>query len=336
MRNKPANSLLIVILLISILTSLSLGLAKLMATDTASLASYIHQSKANYLAEGLIEMGMYQVKQNPQGRFNTIVKTPTEEDPGNPSESYTISNRSHIFPYPEEPPLTGSDRFYPLTHNQSITLKLDSEDSFLVEYFLASENSIHQNFDILLWKLFGTNNSTENPQLESLSEFFPAAQHSNDGEYQPTNIRLDHRTPAKFGSMPGDKGFNCGTFFAAEQDTEIKHCGQLISEFLSNHTHNYLVLSNAVNAGFLGLTAQQATIYLRVCQTPRINISLNSCDDIRTNGKTIIPQDAKITAEAKFGDYRTKLETYLNPKSLLPVFDYALYQTNWSTDPESF
>ncbi len=327
MRNKPANSLLIVILLISILTSLSLGLAKLMATDTASLASYIHQSKANYLAEGLIEMGMYQVKQNPQGQFNEpIVKTPTE-DPENPSESYTISNRSHIFPYPEEPPLTGSDRFYPLTHNQSITLKLDSEDSFLVEYFLASENSIHQNFDILLWKLFGTNNSTENPQLESLSEFFPAAQHSGLGT-STTTTHLEHSNPAKFGSMPGEGGFNCGTFFAADQDTNPQPCGHLISQFLEEHNNNYLVLSNAVNAGFLGLTAQQATIYLRVCQTPRINISLNSCDDIRTNGKTIIPQDAKITAEAKFGDYRAKLETYLNPKSLLPVFDYALYQTN--------
>ena len=48
---QKANSLIIVILLISILTSLSLSLAKLMATDTASLASYLGQSKANYLAE---------------------------------------------------------------------------------------------------------------------------------------------------------------------------------------------------------------------------------------------------------------------------------------------
>lgn len=310
-KTQKANALLIVLLLISVLSTLSLSLAKLLTIDTQTLSHFINNGQVQLLAEGQTELGLYEIKANPEGDFETI--TQTQE-----LESHEIINKTNHFPYLENIESADTiDKFYPLKPNQSLTFKLEDDiGDFLVEYFIPAPKEKQQE-DILSWKLFG---ETATGELETLTEYFPVAHHSVDGGMTSSNTPLNEDTPAKFGTSPGPSGFNCGTLFKTDSLEEPQRCGTRISNFMKTHNEIYLSLINGVNP--TTLTEKQSILYFRLCQG-------QSCRITNNGPKNIIPQMALINAKASnTSGFKKEIQTFINPKSLTPVLDYSIYDTS--------
>jgi len=310
-KTQKANALLIVLLLISVLSTLSLSLAKLLTIDTQTLSHFINNGQVQLLAEGQTELGLYKIKANPEGTFDT--QTQEQE-----LESHEIINKTNHFPYLENIESTDTiDKFYPLKPNQSLTFKLEDDiDNFLVEYFIPAPINKQQE-DILSWKLFG---ETANGELETLTEYFPVTHHNSGGSMTPSDRPLNENTPAKFGTRPGPSGFNCGTLFKTDSLEEPQRCGTLISNFMNDHNEIYLSLINGVNP--TTLTEKASILYFRLCQG-------QNCDQQLSNNKNIIPQMALINAKASNASgFEKEIQTFINPKSLTPVLDYSIYDTS--------
>lgn len=372
-KKHKGSAVVIALLLVGTLTLIGVTLSALINNETRQIAETIRNGQANYLSEAGTEVGLYFVHQTPPGsspQNNTLDTNYSLTQSSNtrnivnslaqggeaglnnqPTQEFSlqIDSRSNHLPILEDyileqglqnktNPDIRRNLFEPLPLNSSVTIPLTDAKNFQVEYYFALDSGGYRSdWDILLWKLFGTN---AQGQIENLSEYFPATGSNAQGEKNTANsIGSSSVSPASFGTLTPEQGFNCGTFFPAEQETILKTdnnqsndlniCGTLIQEFLNSHTNAYLVLTNAVNTSVFGEDTSLfdiANIYWRIC-TPNCSDSIVQKNWTEKTNQFLVPKFTKLTSKGTFNLNSKFLYTSINPEGFLPVFDFSIYRT---------
>lgn len=372
---KQGSAVVIALLLMGTLTLLGVTLATLINGETRQIAETIRNGRASYLSEGGTELGLFFVHQTPPGSQpdknnldetyniqqransqNIILGLASGQEAGlqnNQTDQIAINiqNRSNFLPILEEfqlseglqnpnNPTIRRDLFQSLGLNETVTIPLTDSQNFEVEYYFALDSSgFRQDWDILLWKLFGTNKDTG--KLENLSEYFPATASKAQGSKDETNrvIGSTSTAPARFGSLTPERGFNCGTFFSPDKQSvtrttensndEFKICDTLIQDFLRTHNNNYLVLTNGVNTAVFGENPdlfELANINWRIC-TPSCHDSVVNKNFQEQTNQNLVPKFTKVTSKGIHNQNTKFLYTSINPDGFLPVFDFSIYRT---------
>lgn len=231
-------------------------------------------------------------------------------------------------------------------------------ENFMIEYYVNFENDLDmefrslkiKEFDILRWKIFGNpkNPSTGNAlRTESISDFYPAV--SPSGPTSPTCIGTDtridnedsavicwlavyskHLQGTDFEPIEGwSQAREClisdaGNIFAGTSGPIREGCD--IRTFVTNHTRNYLTLTNFVNPDIIGInpliTPQKANIHYRIIVNPE-------------SDEKIVREYAKINSDGFSSKDKVKqsIDVELGLKNFLPVFNFTLYRTD-TEDPE--
>lgn len=347
---RDGNALLIAILLTGILVLLTVSLASLISAETRQTGKLIQNGKAQYLAEAGSETALYLIHQNRPGfEPNTNDEAITINIDDSQKYSFKIDASTDHIPivedYVKDLVLNGgflqkSELFDTLFLNESITIPLQpNTTNFEFQYYLpvAAEVPLDE-WDILLWKLFGQ----ENGNTDSMTEYLPAAKNVTGSEGGITA-----NNPASFGTIPG--GWTKGIFFKFSDENnpanndinlnknEDENLGQEfqrnyveISSFLNTHTNNHLIVTNAVNplqidASALGrdISKEEATrIKYRIC-TP----NCAAIDQKKVSMQNLVPKFTVIESSGQFGQAFKELRTSVNQEGFLPVFDFAIYRT---------
>jgi len=205
-------------------------------------------------------------------------------------------------------------------------------------------------FNILRWKMYGK----DQDKTESIADFFPATETS--GPNSPVclgsnlNLRAGSETcttpafslPNQNGELIDNPAITLASAarecYQSDAGSQVTGFGALIKKatsenadgcnmniFLQTHTQNYLVLTNMVNPDLLGIgntgDADQiaiADIYYRVIvkgdeESPKL------------------PRDYAVVEANGFsakGTVRKSIDTYYKASSVLPVFQFSLYNTD--------
>jgi hypothetical protein len=367
--HKSGSAVVIALLLTGTLILLGVSLATLINNETRQIAEIIRNGQAQYLSEAGTEVGLLYTHQTQSGAqpkqnnldqtfslqnktnsTNLLFQSQNKENNTNSHFSFEISSLSNHLPILEDyqfnqafqnksNPNIRKSLFETLPLNQSVTIPLTDAKRFQVEYYFALDSGTNRpDWDILLWKLFGTN---ANGEIENLSEYFPATGSSIQGDKNVSNIAIGSSStaPASFGTLNSSQGFNCGTYFPAQSTTELKNqnnqtnefitCGTFIQDFLDSHTNNHLVLTNGVNTALFGENENLfdiANIYWRIC-TPNCNDSVVQNNLENKKDQYLVPQFTKITSKGTQNQNTKFLYTSINPEGFLPVFDFSIYRT---------
>jgi hypothetical protein len=367
-KTQKGSAVVIALLLTGTLILIGVSLATLINNETRQIAETIRNGRATYLSEAGTEIGLLFTHKTPPGSTpenNTLEETYSLEPRVNTRNivfqlsnqnrsdlntqtnqfSFQINSRSNFLPIIEEfelrealqndnNPDIRKNLFEPLKLNESVTIPLTDAKRFELEYYFALDSGTYRpDWDILLWKLFGTN---ANGETENLSEYFPA------GASPTQNSNLIGSTstaPARFGTVTAQNGFNCGTYFPANQQTQLLNdqnsgtefitCGTSIQQFLDTHENNYLVLTNAVNTALFGENEDLfniANINWRIC-TPTCTDSVVLTNYQDQDNQYLVPNFTKITSLGTHNSNSKYLYTSVNPDGFLPVFDFSIYRT---------
>ncbi len=369
-KHKSGSAIVIALLLTGTLILIGVSLATVINNETRQIAEIIRNGQAQYLSEAGTEVGLLYLHQTPRGtqpRNNSLQETFSLNQRQNTTNlafnnqinltnnqtqefSFEINTRSNFLPIVEEFTLNEAlqnssnpdirkNLFEALPLNQSVTIPLTDTKNFELQYYFALDSGVNRrDWDILLWKLFGTNAQGE---IENLSEYFPATGSTAQGNKNINNITIGSSStaPASFGTLQAQEGFNCGTFFPAQSQTELRTntnqttsfepCTTSIEEFLNNHTNNYLVLTNGVNTSLFGENENLfdiANIYWRAC-TPNCSDTLLETNYQEQKNQFLVPQFTKVTSLGTFNNNQKYLFTSVNPEGFLPVFDFSIYRT---------
>lgn len=372
-KTKKGSAVVIALILTGTLILIGVSLATLINNETRQIAETIRNGQANYLSEAGTEIGLLFTHKTPPGSIpenNTLEETYSLEPRVNTRNivfelsnqnrsdlntqtnqfSFQINSRSNFLPIIEEfqlkealqndtNPDIRKNLFEPLKLNESVTIPLTDAKRFELEYYFALDSGTYRpDWDILLWKLFGTN---ANGETENLSEYFPATGSNTQGQKNISNLTIGSSStaPARFGTVTPENGFNCGTYFPANQQTQLLNdqssgtefitCGTLIEEFLNSHQNNYLVLTNAVNTALFGENEDIfsiANINWRIC-TPTCTDSVVLSNFENQDNQHLVPNFTKISSLGTSNTNSKYLYTSVNPDGFLPVFDFSIYRT---------
>jgi hypothetical protein len=232
-------------------------------------------------------------------------------------------------------------------------------ENFMVEYYVNFETDLGDEFrnlninelDILRWKLFG---NPRNPiggealRTESISDFYPAI--SLSGSTSPTCIGTDTSIDTQDSDVVTchfavySRHIQGGGFeevmsaWSQARECLISDAGNIygssglikegcdIRTFVTNHTRNYLTLTNFVNPDLIGInpliTPQKANIHYRILVNPETE-------------ENIVREYAKINSDGFSSNDKVKqsIDVELGLKNFLPVFNFTLYRTD-TEDPE--
>ena len=315
--SAEGSALLIALIIMGILLTLSLGVSELLINSLRDSRGLLEKTRAWYAAETAMEHALLVIFTNPPG-FETDAKA--DISLGAASYHYAISASSSKIP--EKAPFeirTDEDTYSQLHLNESVTIPLfsspkpdDGAKKIRVDYYLAPDiklrgGYIDNDLDILRWKIFGI---AQDGTMEVINEFVPADKGNSAG------------SPTCIGTQP--QCYNGAKYYqrrlAPDGVTEFHIIPEFpIETFLSQHTQNFLVLTNTVNvdliAGSLSSKDKKkiATINYRVSEIenqPRLTLPI-----------------IKIFADGFAGETKQSLDLDIKRESFLPAFNYALYRT---------
>ncbi|MFA5829576.1 MAG: pilus assembly PilX N-terminal domain-containing protein [Candidatus Gracilibacteria bacterium] len=226
---------------------------------------------------------------------------------------------------------------------------------------LNADPGIIDRLDVLRWKIFGysqTGDMADSKSTDSISDFYPALKDNspdnpvcigtnkeivdqpNDkticqypiltdpvtGDWKPwSGARQCYLSDSNNQNFQGKVKNNTLDEKIAVQNAKDGGC--TISEFVQNHTQNYLVLTNVVNPAVLAFDQQEiaagvANIYYRV---------------IAKKGEGLVRESASIKADgfALNDQYLQSIDVNIGLSSFLPVFNFSLYGTDSSKNAAS-
>jgi hypothetical protein len=360
---RSGNALLIAILLTSILILITVGLSRLVSSETRQISDLIRNGRAEYLAEGGSELGQliyYNADESTVYEFdkNYTIELGTTDQPK--TLNFTLQSTTNHIPIlsPEvfntvkENPLLKNLLFQPLLPGESVEIFLtENVDAFEIQYYIPSINPeilgsqfSQADLDVLLFKLSGVTKTepTDNFKINFITEYFPAGRNENN--------------PKIIGTTEGV--YNNGNYFdysSGEQNQNfnpsVGNNGQLtfdkfeqprknFKEFLVANKNNVISLTNAVNLATINpldssdltnynkLQEALGSIYFRVCSP--------SCDSAEnpdnSNTKLLVSPFVVINSTATYQGTTKNLTTQLTRPNAFSVFDFAIYQTGTSTN----
>jgi hypothetical protein len=355
MTPRNGSALLIALLLTSILILITVGLSRLVTSETRQISDLIKNGRAEYLAEGGTELGQliyYNLEEDQISAYekNYELSLGTEDQPKDlkfnlqSTTNHIPILKEEIFEQVANNPLNKPLLFQPLLPGESIEIFLSNNaTNFEIKYYITGiDPSILGTFsqldlDVLLFKLSGIPRDTEaeNYDINFITEYFPAAKNANN--------------PSIIGTAESGV-FNNGDFFEYSsgetlEDTEVivdPETGEItfteytqdnkkFEDFLKEHKQNVLSLSNAANlatinnpesagSDFNQLKEILGSIYYRICSPTCA--SINS-----TDSKNLVSPFVVIDSTATYQNTTKNLTTQLTRPNAFSVFDFAIYQT---------
>lgn len=298
--------------------TLSLGVSSLLVGTLRDSRMLLEKTRAWYAAESAMEQALLAISENPPGFENEKREA---LDDANTQYAYKILATAATIPAKKPYEIqTDADRYAVLHLNESITIPLfrgtapeDQVKKFRVDYYLEPKLQLQGAFvdtdmDILRWKIFGI---SADGKMEVINEFLPA----NQGNLasNPTCFGTDASAcyaHAKF--YKRRLAPDGATEFFIENEYPIE-------TFLSEHTQNFLALTNVVNtdliAGSLSTAEKQRVANIRYRVTEGAN-----------QPRLTLPS-IKISADGFSGETKQSLDLEVKRETFLPVFNYALYRT---------
>lgn len=109
-------------------------------------------------------------------------------------------------------------------------------------------------------------------------------------------------------------------------------------KFIEGHSQNYLVLTNVVNPAVIDLSNQdiaagKANIYYRIIAEKNSEVNLSGNESANAS---LVRDAASIKADgfAWQDQYKQSIDVNIGLSSFLPVFNYSLYRTDSSANPD--
>ncbi len=281
---RAGNALLIAILLTSILILITLGLARLITSESRQIADLIRNGHAEYLAEGGSELGQLIFYSTESSYAGDDYKVEWEINSQPAKIEFAVNTTTNHFPILPKEYFEGNidDQrkqllFQKLLPGESVEIPLTGNESFEVEYFLPNlEDTTLGDFtqadlNILLFKLSGEQENSASGdtsdmelRIDFLTDYLPAG--GPDGS--TGNIGKRANNPARIYIADSTEiGFNGGDFFEYSDGEDnpdrfnFDDSGEIIynngedystprktiEEFLDSHENNILSLTNAIN-----------------------------------------------------------------------------------------
>ncbi|MDP4007952.1 MAG: pilus assembly PilX N-terminal domain-containing protein [Candidatus Peregrinibacteria bacterium] len=280
--SKKGSALVMSLFFMSILIVLSFAVNYMLLNEVRSERNFLEGVKAYYSAEAGVEDALLQVSVNNAGEdisqtssIPFVTDAFDEEDISQVSQSkysYTVTARGGRNPCVFENKT--ADGFAVLKSGESVVIPLNGNNVFNVEYYIvntaypdnttSNDPSLIMLNDVLRWKILGNRSLGDSlGALEAISDYFPI----NDVTHNTPD------TPSTFGTsadaLPFQKGKYYdiieGATFDATADSlyldidaysnnfadggfhYIFHPDYMISDFLSSHGNNELMLTNYLN-----------------------------------------------------------------------------------------
>jgi hypothetical protein len=303
--SNKASAVLLSFFMMTLLVLSAIGVSFLVIRDVETVRTIVSGVQSQYAAEGMTEIGLYTVSENLPGY------EPEFED-------YTFSNAAlaslDMDARDREVPCNGEGEWLSLSENESMQIALfaqineggdvDHVNDFYVEFYVGDEDgnvNYSPSLDVLRWKILGLKEIQNEMVTEAISEYIPLNPNQPSYAENPTlfgpgvvNPALTAYTKAKYYEQIGSR--------------YVFHAFYSISNFLSGHEYNYLVLTNVVQE------AGDDVIYFRLISQGQEAV----CEYVTLAA----------TGSMEFGDTRQNLETLVREGENLPVFDFVLYHTD--------
>lgn len=302
-QSQPASALLIAFVMMSLLIGVSLGVNYLVVQDVSAVRSLVSGTQAEYAAEGLNEYGLAQVTAGLPGYEPDLT--------GQMLRTGTVGDLNVTARGTQVPCSIAGQEWRELNLNESLQLplfaQLDSDgtveplNDFFLEFYIEAPNGqpVRVTGDVLRWKILGMR--PEYNDTEAISEFIAL---------DLGNERFTDVTPSIFGpSVPSDRsvptGYTHAKYFQREPFYSYFE-SYPIADFLTNHSYNYLILTNVANALGDGY---------------KMMVRMNS------EGSMPVCEYVHLESTADQFEYRQSMETIIREGENLPVFDFVLYHT---------
>ena len=325
--NHRASALLLSFFMMTLLILVAISVSVLVMHDSRTVRTLMAGSQATYAAEGMSELGLYEVKSNLPGYEPTF-------------EAYAfaslVSADAGVSAREDSVPCTGQAEWGDwgvLAANESVQLPLfaqTAEDgtvakntSFVVEFYVGDEDGVTlyedpslsyvlSSQDVLRWKILGLYTYNGVTETKAISEYIPLAYTKN---------RFFESEPTLFG--PGASAFGVDPRYTeakyyASGYRSVFHSNYPIQDFLDENDYNYLVMTNIIQG------VSDAYIYYRLNWSSGGSGTLDK----------VVCEYAQIssTADATLAEARQELVTLVKQGESLPVFDFVLYHTSGATE----
>lgn len=352
---RRASALLTTFLVTSLIMLIALGLAQLITGDIRTGSDFVRDGKALYMAESGLERGMLALKGHLPGyqpadfksfskdldyfvtllvKTNDIPHVDAADVGQDPTKAYNVLSYQHSVSIP----------LFTVSGEGATEVATTVKD-FLVKYYVHFGTNfkgslVQQDIDILRWKIVGINTVTK--KTESIGDF--TATSDRGSATQPncfgtksdipddaigTGCILDKSSTRVSSdiSVPNVTHIDCNWqqarsyyFYKSSAEVTTENCYP-ISDFLSMHSQNYLVLTNLVNPDTVNAAAQMqadlSKIYYRVVTSEPV-----------MRDKVVIQSDGHSGGIAGVGGSTKHLDLALDGNIFLPAFHFSIYRTD--------
>lgn len=314
--NKKASALLLSFFLMSVLVMLSISVSILVVKDLETVRTIVGGTRAYYVAEGVTELGLQELKDNLPGYEPSYAATEL-----NFLNAAVATLASMARSDTNSVPCEGQGDWHALGPNESAQIPLFAQVDdagniepteglymdFYVEFYAADEEEVVHSpattRDVLRWKVLGRTGTLASPgATEAMSEYIPL--YNDEGFYTADSPTRFGSNATELGTLP--PGYQDGKFYSSSGATY--DAGYPISTFLSNHVFNYLVLTNVITES----TANEV-IYFRFHASNYAPV----CEYVELDA----------TGTSDYGSAQQELETLVKEGENLPVFDFVIYHT---------
>lgn len=310
-RKHPASALLLSFFMMSLLILVAISVSILVIRDLRTVRTVVAGLQSYYAAEGMSELALYSIKTNLPGyepQFEDFVLS------SGALAASSIHAREWEVPCVDQ----DADGWRPLSFNESVQIPLFAQidmegghekiDDFYVQFYVGDGEGDTwlpaPTTDVLRWKILGLVDA----ETEAISEYIPL---------DVSNLRIDKASPSTFGTVLLDAsvptGYSYAKYYKGGHPASFNETYP-ISDFLAEHSYNYLVLTNVLQEH------SEAVIYFRFVST--VVEAVCEYNQIASEG------------EVEFGDTRQELLTLIKEGENLPVFDFVLYHTRQEEEGE--
>lgn len=303
-RSTRGSALLISLLIMSFLVVFGFGISRVIIDALRVERNVVEAGKSYFAAESGVELALYY-------RENHLPGYEVQQDDG-VTIPLILSNGAQVdyrmTAQGTEVPCAHRDEWRPLQLQESVSLPLyrwDADDAsgrveihqFTVSYEVDRGDAYgFVNGDVLRWKILGIDKS--GGHTEAISGLL---------SYDAANNVLSSSDGASF--YDGQSG---GTF--------VHYDSYSILSFLENHSFNTLILTNV-----LALNAQDPSV--QSAEQNVLKVKLSTASDLGQTEATAC-EYTLIESDGTSGETSQNIDVQVKLDSFLPVFDFALFNTD--------
>ena len=321
-KNHKASALLLAFFMMTMLILVSISVAVLVLHDTVTVRAITAGAQSAYTAEGMTELGLLATEENLPGFEATLEDYALESNVLGGLDLAARDSEGDL-----TLPCDGQGDFRALKVGESLQIPLFYQvdtvgnvgriDGFYTEFYVGDIDGVPlipvPTFDVLRWKILGLSGvNTDEVKTEALSEYIPLAVGRSTAE-----VASVFGTIADISGFSVLDGYSSGKFLKSGRVSggfDAKFSVYPIDQFLAEHSHNYLVLTNVVTGN------SDAIIYVKFHGT---GAAVCEYSELASKG------------DSQIENVRQEVVTLVREGENFPVFDFVLYHTLSNEEEES-